>query len=165
MGQSVTKSECYDLRNLPADILNKITSESYTVIRTSGKEDPDWMIGTSPFSPTPRAGYHCWEDGFITDMFEDMNGRSGMRVFMTTGWKYKDQHVYSKADLRIDPGDSVPEPESLNCWRANYPGYRTFWPTRLSGEQRDLWFFWLDEQLELARDIHLANSKELEANA
>ena len=61
MGQNLTKSACVNLRDLPADVYDELTSETYTVIRTGGWEQHGWRIPTEPHDDCPaevRDGFY-----------------------------------------------------------------------------------------------------------
>lgn len=143
MGGNISKAHCYDLRDLPADVLNKITSEKYSVLRTSGEVDDGWMISTEEMCEKGIAsGYNGWEDACATNFYDDRYGVKGMKFFMSNGWG---NGVYSAAKVQET---RRPYHEHLHGWRSNYEGRRTFWPTRITTEaEKEEWFLWLDAQL------------------
>ena len=133
MGLKISKAHCFDLRDLPPDVLKAITSERYSVIRTSGEIDTGWIISTEQMCiPGIVQGYDGWEDAAATNFYRDREGNKGMKFFMYNG----------------APGESESKHRPhLHGWRSNYEGRRTFWPSRLSGEEKEAWFLWLDAQL------------------
>jgi len=158
MGHSVSKVCAYDLRAISPENLAKLTSASYTVIRTNGDEQDGWMISTARYAKKADRSYDGWEDAFCTDQYEDSTGKYGMKFFMTNGWWYMGKKSYSRGDF---PDDAEMQEESLLGWRSNYAGRRTFWPTGLEGEEKEAWFLWLDEQAEIAKDCFTAKNEEL----
>lgn len=139
----MSKAHCYDLRDLPEDVLRKLTTTKYSVLRTSGQVDDGWMISTSEMCEKGIANaYNGWEDACATNFYEDRYGLKGMKFFMSNGWG---NDVYSAADIQ----ESGPYHEHLHGWRSNYEGNRTFWPTELNDREheKEVWFLWLDAQL------------------
>jgi len=145
MGTAISKEHCYDLRDLPRDSLDKITHETYTVLRSNGKEDYGWLISVQKSCEKGVCqGYKGWEDAHASDYYVDSKGIKGMKFFMTTGWKTDKGIFYSAfstADAQVYPD------RYFQGWRANYKGRRTFWPTRLNEQEREEWFEWLDAQI------------------
>jgi hypothetical protein len=142
MGGSIAKPHCYDLRDLPADVLTKLTTTKYSVLRTSGEVDDGWMISTSLMCDKGIANaYNGWEDACATDFYDDRYGTKGMKFFMSNGWG---NNVYSAAEVQET---RRPYHEHLHGWRSNYEGRRTFWPTGLEDAEKEEWFVWLDAQL------------------
>jgi hypothetical protein len=144
MGGSIAKPHCYDLRDLPADVLTKLTTTKYSVLRTGGQVDDGWMISTEQMCDKGIASaYNGWEDACATDFYDDRYGTKGMKFFMSNGWG---QGVYSAAKVQETRG---PYHEHLHGWRSNYEGRRTFWPTELNDREheKEVWFLWLDAQL------------------
>ena len=142
MGASVSKAHCYDLRDLPPDLLNELTTTKYSVLRTSGEVEDGWMISTRQMCERGIANaYNGWEDACATNFYMDRYGFKGMKFFMSNGWG---NGVYSAADIQ---DIRRPYHYHLHGWRSNYEGRRTFWPTGLDEAEKEAWFIWLDSQL------------------
>lgn len=137
MGNKLTKTACVDLRDLPAEDYQELTSETYTVVRTGDWEQHGWRISTEP--------HDCPVDA--RDSFH-MNGTACNRI-NPSGWLDPldgPRHPW-RVYMVFDGEDSEMKTKKHACgWRRTGPGERTFWPTRLDGnkEEQEAWGTRLD---------------------
>jgi hypothetical protein len=130
MGQ-LHSSDCLDMKDyLSADDYAKLVGEDYTVVRTSGEEQTGFRIPSEPHECPKNNTYFCpaAHATRITPSNEP-------KFFMTT-------------DTIICPKDCIENHKHNDhvCgWRVCTPKRRTFWPSRLTVEEREAWFKWLDE--------------------
>ena len=124
MGQLLVRPwDCAELSQLPADVFSALTSDTYTVTRTDGREETGWKIDPEPHS---CRGEMSWFAAHATNLVE-CRGTKEWRFFMHNGLQEKDQHAcgWRACDLKS--------------------GRHTFWPTRLeTPEDRMKWWEWLD---------------------
>ena len=132
MGNVCAQSDCVDLRQLPADDLNTIINESYTVQRNpktpdgikpgqpGALEDDGWKISITPHSK--GCSSPSWIAAHATNKMRGSDGSYHWRFFMDNGFHTDVEHCCG--------------------WRR----IRTFWPTRLkSQEEREAWWLWLEK--------------------
>jgi len=153
MGNKLTKSACVNLRDLPAEVYEELTSETYTVIRTSGKEQHGWRIPTMPHQDCSADATDCL---FMESLASNRINPSGY-VAPLDGERYP-WRLYMVFDgVRF----TTMEDKKHACgWRRSAPGERTFWPTRLDGDPaaQEAWGLRLDGLLN-----SLKSDDELEA--
>ena len=141
MGNQLTKENSFNLAQLPAAKFDELTSDSYTVIRTSGEEQTGFRI--------PRAGHYCKEKFIQEPVWQAAHA-----------WDSKDSHaIAAEGDINVEQFAKwkvhlVKFSEVHHCcdvcgWRTMMPGAggpksnRSFWPTRLTTpEEREAW--WLE---------------------
>jgi len=130
MGQLLS-SDCLDMKNyLSADDYAKLVGEDYTVIRTSGEEQKGFRIPTEP--------HDCHKGGarfFPAAHGTRITPSTEPKFFMTT-----EKIVCSK-----DCAEDHEHNDHVCGWRVCSPKRRSFWPSRLSGDEREAWFKWFDE--------------------
>ena len=128
MGQ-IYSSDCLNLKlHLSPENYAKLVNETYTVIRTSGALEPGFHI--------PKERCECDKGGFHNPSSATrIAGNGQLRMFLAS-----DPVVCAEGcEQKHTHNDHV-------CgWRVCCEGERTFWPTRLVGEEREAWFKWLDE--------------------
>ena len=138
MGQNLTKSACVNLCELPAEVYEELTSETYTVVRTGGWEQHGWRIPTEPHDHCPaeaRDSFYMHSlacnrinpSGYLASLDDD---RFPWRVYMVFAGEC-----------------STIENKKHACgWRRSAPGERTFWPSRLDGnaDEQEAWGLRLD---------------------
>jgi len=118
MGGHVSRLECVDLKELPADVYESIVSETYTVIRhrkNEGdleREEEGWKIIRKPEGNWPTA--HASKNKLV------------WRFHLTNGYTYND-------------------PEFLYGWRRIESFWPTRLTTK---EEREVWFAWLLSHVE-----------------
>jgi hypothetical protein len=139
MGQKLTKSACVNLRDLPAEVYEELTSETYTVIRTSGLQQQGWRIPTMPHE-------NCRSDA--TDCLF-MESLACNRIKPNGYLAALDAERYPWRVYMVFDGLSFTTMEDKKhaCgWRHSTPGERSFWPTRLDGdaEAQEAWGVKLD---------------------
>ena len=140
MGQAITKEDCVDLAELPADVFAKICDETYTAVRTDGREEEGWMIQNE--SHISACGVGPWAKAHATNRHADRDGKKGWKFFMNNGF------CCDPSDYGCDNGHTC---RQHGCgWRSCdvSTGRCTFWPTRLKTPlEREAWWRWFDEQL------------------
>jgi len=138
MGQKLTKSACVNLSDLPAEVYQELTSETYTVVRTGGWEQRGWRIPTEADEDCPaemRDGFYIHSlacnrinpSGYLESLEDE---RCPWRVYMVFAGEHSDIKAKKHA-----------------CgWRLSAPGERTFWPTRLDDDaaKQEAWGLRLD---------------------
>ena len=141
------------MRNLPAEIYEELTSETYTVIRTGGKQQGGWRIPTMPHQDCCADATDCL---FMESLACNRINASGY-VGPLEGERYP-WRIYM---VFAGEEDSKEKDKRHACgWRRSAPGERTFWPTRLDGdaEAQEAWGVKLDGLLN-----GLKSGDELEA--
>lgn len=119
MGNAPTKENTRDLTK--TDFYEKLATESFTVIRSAKEDVPGYEeIGWTIQS----SGYGCTCSTWAGSASNQFTTREGW-VFMMNSAKTHEQHVCG--------------------WRS----IRSFWPTRLTGEEREEWFRWLEANLDV----------------
>jgi hypothetical protein len=134
MGNVCVRSDCVDLRELPADDFNALINEKYTVQRNpktsdgikpgqpGAAEDDGWKISAEPHRSECGVRY-TWTNGHATNRIKGSDGTYCWRFFMDNESHEGDDHCCG--------------------WRR----IRTFWPTRLkTQEEREAWWVWLEER-------------------
>ena len=114
MGQKLTKSACVNLRDLPAEVYRELTSETYTVVRTGGKEQQGWRIPTMP--------HHDCSAGTTQCLF--MESLACNRISMS-GWiDPLDAPRYPWRVYMVFDGEDSEEKEKRHAcgWRHSVPG-------------------------------------------
>jgi len=155
MGQKLTKSACVNVRDLPAEIYEELTSETYTVIRTGDWAQQGWRIPTEPHDCPAGANDYCCHGLAcnrisISGWVDPLDGpRHPWRVYMVFAGE-----------------DSNAENKKHACgWRHSTQGDRSFWPTRLDGdaEAQEAWGLRLDGLLNSlkSRDELQADEKAM----
>jgi hypothetical protein len=142
MGQKLTKSACVNLRDLPADIYKELTSESYTVTRTSGSQQQGWRIPTGPHEDCPADA----TDSLYMQSLACNRISGGGYVGPVDGERHPWRLYMVFAGDAIDVGGGMKSERHACGWRRSAPGERTFWPTRLDGdaEAQEAWGLRLD---------------------
>jgi len=119
MGQSVSIDNCKDLSHLPAEQWEALAAEDITVVRSSGEIQAGWR-----FPKTPHFGdctvHSTWVRAHVTLSSCETEGRPIQKYHM----------IHDRPDR--DPNLHV-------CgWRRE----RTFWPTRLDGDEEGKKVWW-----------------------
>jgi hypothetical protein len=132
MGQ-LHSSDCLNMKNhLSADDYAKLVGEDYTVVRTSGEEQTGFRI------PTEEHGCHKGSTTFCPAAHVSrMSPSREPKFFLTT----------EKIRCPKDCAEDHDHNDHVCGWRVCSPKRRTFWPSRLSGDEKEAWFKWLDEVL------------------
>lgn len=170
MGNQLTKENSFNLAQLPAAKFNELTSDSYTVIRTSGEEQTGFCI--------PKAGHYCkqadagepgWQAAHAWDGLKDSqtiaDEQAADNVHLEPFKKWK-VHLVKFSEAEKIPG-------LLCCdvcgWRTMMPdngigaykNQRSFWPTRLTTpEEREAWWLQMDTLLaSLKRTADLSSEE------
>lgn len=172
MGNQLTKANCFNLAQLPAAKFQELTSDSYTVLRTSGDEDPGFCI--------PVVGHYCKQNDAYEPGWQAAHAWDGLNDSKTAAAEQAEGNVHAgpfkkwKVHL-VKYGDP-----SQNCcdvcgWRTMMPdngvgaykNQRTFWPTRLTTpEQREAWWLEMDAILNsLKRNADLSPDERAAINA
>jgi len=158
MGNDLSLSACVELRDLPAAIYAELTSEDYTVIRTSGSEQSGWRIPTTAHSCANGAACAVWAAANASNRVMS-TGRVCILGDPAHPWRV---HM-------VFDGDSE-EPAKHACgWRVSDPERRTFWPTRLSGDTpeataaREAWWLRLDELLNSLESYEQKEANKVKA--
>jgi len=114
MGLSISRDTCFDLSHLPADQWQTLADEDMTVIRTNGEHQTGWRFPRLKHYGACNASGYSW----VTANVSAQEGK--MRFHMTC--------------------DSTPrDPNAHVCgWRKE----RTFWPTRLTGDEEAKKVWW-----------------------
>jgi len=131
MGQKITKNTCVDLYDLPEDVYQELTSDTYTVIHTAGWEQTGWRILTKAHEECPSGSREAYWEGSLA-------------------WPEKGDTVKWRVHMAFDGENSEEETKKHACgWRVNSPDRRTFWPTRLSDnpEAKAAWWLRIDKLL------------------
>jgi hypothetical protein len=130
MGQ-LHSSDCLDMKDyLSADDYAKLVGEDYTVVRTSGEEQTGFRIPSEPHE-CPKNNTHFLPAAHATRITPSAEPK----FFMTT----ENNHCLKDCIENHEHNDHV-------CgWRVCTPKRRTFWPSRLSGDEKEAWFKWFDE--------------------
>jgi hypothetical protein len=123
MGQSISRESCVELSHLPADQWRTLADEDMTVIRTNGEHQTGWRFPRlRHYGPCNASGY-TWVAAHVSSQGEAEEEKK-KRFHMTR--------------------DSTPRnPNTHVCgWRKE----RTFWPTRLDGDEeaKKVWWDALD---------------------
>ena len=160
MGQ-LYSYDCVDLsKELSPEDYEKLVCETYTVVRTSKKEDEGYVIPREEHICNNGSSQHFYPASHSTRMTQ--SGET--KVFMTSSGSYC-------ADRCADDHDHL---EHVCGWRTCVEGRRDFWPSRLkTKEEREEWFKWLDgimgpldfptrEKRELARKEQAKKQEEEE---
>jgi hypothetical protein len=111
----------------------KLVGEDYTVVRTNGEEQAGFRIPSEPHGCQKGSTTFC-PAAHATRISPSREPK----FFMTT-------------ENIICPKDCIENHEHNDhvCgWRVCSPKRRSFWPSRLSGDEREAWFKWLDEVVE-----------------
>jgi hypothetical protein len=129
MGQLLS-SDCLDVKDyLSADDYAKLVGEDYTVIRTSGEEQTGFRIPSEP--------HECHKGGAFSPSAHAtrISESKEVKFFLTTD------------TIRCSKGcaENHEHNDHVCGWRISSPKRRTFWPSRLTGDEREAWFKWLDE--------------------
>ena len=155
MGNRLSKRHCVDLRHLPAEVFQQLTSEDFTVIRTSGLQQTGWRI--------PK------EDGHECPVSESFwEGPHACNRVMTNGnvGPLGDKPCPWRVHMVFD-GDGSDDDAKKHCcgWRPSSPDRRTFWPTRLTDQEaKEAWYIWLEQHLNSLKtpeDLEVAESVKL----
>jgi len=126
MGQ-LHSSDCLDMKDyLSADDYAKLVGEDYTVVRTSGEEQIGFRIPSEPHEC--QKGTHFCPAAHATRITPS----NEPKFFMTT----ETNHCLK---------DCIENHDHVCGWRVCTPKRRTFWPSRLTGDEREAWFKWFDE--------------------
>jgi len=130
MGQSISRETCVELSHLPADQWQSLADEDITVIRTNGEHQAGWRFPRlRHYGPCNASGY-SWVAAHVGSTAPDAQERK-LRFHMTR--------------------DSTPrDPNQHVCgWRKE----RTFWPTRLDGDEeaKKVWWDALDVMVNSLR--------------
>ena len=147
-----------DVRDLPAEVYQELTSETYTVIRTSGLHQQGWRIPTEPHENCVA----CANDPFY------MHGLACNRIHPNGCLASLDDERYPWRVYMVFDGQwSAMENKKHACgWRHSTPGERSFWPTRLDGdaEAQEAWGLRLDGLLNSlkSRDELQADEKAIQ---
>jgi hypothetical protein len=129
MGQ-ILSSDCLNLKDyLSADDYAKLVGDVYTVIRTSGEEQSGFRI--------PSEVHRCEKSGRFCPAAHAtrITPSAEPKFFMTT----------EKTLCSIDCPEKHEHNDHVCGWRVCSPKKRSFWPSRLTGDEREAWFKWLDE--------------------
>ena len=156
MGAALSKKDCVDLSDLPAATYAELTSEDYTVIRTSGTQQTGWRIPTGAhLDCANQAACSIWAGALASNRI------------LSTG------HVLITGDpaqpWRVHMVFDGENSEHFCGWRVSDPARRTFWPTRLSGDApealaaREAWWLRLDGLLNSLQTYEQKEAKAAEA--
>lgn len=173
MGNQLTKDNSFPLAQLPAAKFDELTSDSYTVIRTSGEEQTGFRI--------PRAGHYCKEGNSQVPGWEDAHAWDGLNDSQRSA-KEQDAglvHLQPYAKWKVHLVKFQEPPNQNYCdvcgWRTMMPDNginapkpgRTFWPTRLTTlEEREVWWSEMDALLRtLKRSADLSPQQRADINA
>ena len=162
MGNKPTKENTFPLAQLPAAKYEELTSDSYTVLRTSGeldegfripraghicKEDAPQGFRKRPYEPQPEPGWvhaHAWDGQKDSQTIASDQASGNVQLEPFTKWKvhlvkYREGSdicdVCGWRTMMPDSGVGAPKPT------------RTFWPTRLKPEEREAWWLEMDALL------------------
>ena len=165
MGNTPTKENTFPLAQLPPAKFEELTSDSYTVMRTSGELEDGFRI--------PRAGHFCkheqeasWQHAHAWDgqkeSQEIVADQASGNVHMEPYVKWKVHLVkYMEGTQNCDVcGWRTMMPDSdVGADKPN----RTFWPTRLKPEEREAWWLEMDALLRsLQRYADLTPSQRVQ---
>ena len=128
MGQ-VYSHDCVDLSQLPPSTFEFLCNETYTVLRTDGREEAGWRIEAKSHSSV--CGIPPWIKAHASNRFKSRDDGTYWKVYMNNGFCCLEK----KDDLRAH-----------GCgWRR----VGTFWPTRLETPiERQEWDAWITDHLE-----------------
>ncbi len=128
---------CVNLRDLPAEVYEELTSETYTVIRTGGWMQHGWRIPTKTHECSV---YGAQELGCLACNRVNLQG-------VIVPLKIDAEKYPWKVYMVFEGELSDMEAKKHACgWRRSTPGNRSFWPTRLDGdaEAQEAWGLRLD---------------------
>ena len=156
MGAALSKKDCVDLSDLPAATYAELTSEDYTVIRTSGTQQAGWRIPTGAhLDCANKTSCSLWAGALASN-----------RILSTGKVRIVgDPEQPWRVHMVFDGEDS----EHACGWRVSDPARRTFWPTRLSGDApealaaREAWWLRLDGLLNSLQTYEQKEAKAAEA--
>ena len=139
MGQ-LQSSECVDLSQLPPEVFEAILADTYTVVRTDGREETGWKFEDE--SHSQMCGTPQWLRAHATNKATGSDGKAAWKFFMNNGF------CCDPSDYGCDNGHTC---RQHGCgWRLCdvSTGRCTFWPTRLKTPlEREAWWRWFDAQL------------------
>ena len=138
MGQKLTKSACVNLHDLPPEVYQELTSETYTVVRTGGWEQHGWRIPTEPHE---ECAVEMRQSFYMQSLACNRIDPSGYLTAL------EDERCPWRVYMLFDGQWSTIEAKKHACgWRRSAPGERTFWPTRLDGDPaaQEAWGLRLD---------------------
>ena len=122
MGNQLIKENTFTLAQLPSAKFDELTSESYTVVRTSGEQQTGWRI--------PSVIHRCHNGSlskYHAHVMDEITEDRGVKK-----WRF---HMVRDA----------PDGAHVCGWRHFEPGNRAFWPTRLTTEEeKESWWAMLD---------------------
>jgi hypothetical protein len=131
MGLSISRETCVDLSHLPADQWKTLADEDITVIRTNGEHQTGWRFPRLKHYGACNASGYSWVTAHVGSTPVGDSDKKVMRFHMTC--------------------DSTPrDPNAHVCgWRKE----RTFWPTRLTGDEeaKKAWWDALDVMVKSLR--------------
>jgi hypothetical protein len=126
MGQDISTDNCVNLLDLPAEVYEELTSETYTVIRTGGWLQRGWRIPSNTHD-CPACPYGSQE---LSSLACNRVNLQGVIVPLKIDAEKYPWKVY----MVFDGEDSDMESKKHACgWRRSTPGSRSFWPSRLDG--------------------------------
>ena len=134
MGQSISRLSCVELSHLPADQWEALATEDMTVVRTNGEHQAGWRFPRLRHYGTCNNNGYSWVAGHAS--WVEKEGVKKLKFHMT------------RDSTPVDPNQHV-------CgWRNE----RTFWPTRLDGDEeaKKTWWEALDvmvKSLRIREDI------------
>ena len=165
MGNTPTKENTFPLAQLPPAKFEELTSDSYTVLRTSGELEEGFRI--------PRAGHFCKHEQYASwqhaHAWDGQKESQAIVADQASGNVHLEPYVKWKVHLvKYMEG-------TQNCdvcgWRTMMPDSdvgaakpnRTFWPTRLKPEEREAWWLEMDALLRsLQRYADLTPSQRIQ---
>ena len=130
---NIMSSDCLNLKDyLSADDYAKLIGEDYTVVRTSGEEQTGFHI------PDEEHGCQKSGTGFCPAAHATRISPSAEpKFFLTT------ERILCPKGCAEDHDHN----DHVCGWRVCSPKRRTFWPSRMTGneDEKQAWFKWLDE--------------------
>lgn len=157
MGQDLSKDNCVNLLDLPAEVYKELTSETYTVVRTGGWLQRGWRIPTKTHECSV---YGAQELGSLA--CNRVNLQSVIVPLKIDAEKYP-----WKVYMVFEGEASDMQAKKHACgWRRSTPGARSFWPTRLDGdspEAQEAWGLRLDALLNGLKSNDELKQTEAEA--
>jgi len=121
----LSKDNCVNLLDLPTEVYEELTSETYTVVRTGGWLQRGWRIPTKTHECSV---YGAQELGSLA--CNRVNLQSVIVPLKIDAEKYP-----WKVYMVFEGEASDMQAKKHACgWRRSTPGARSFWPSRLDGD-------------------------------